>query len=61
MDEPVEYIVAPDVQTAFDDLHDALESDFMADDWSIEVRAAMDRLCAVMDKLRHTLDGGSVQ
>jgi hypothetical protein len=56
-----EYIVDASVQTAFDDLNEVLKSDFMADSWTVDVKASIDRLCAVMDRLRHKLDGGLIQ
>lgn len=61
MSDDNEYVVDASVQTAFDDLNEVLESDFMADSWTADVKASIDRLCAVMDRLRHKLDGGLIQ
>lgn len=61
MSEPIEPSIDA-AHLALFELDDALNKDFQrTPDWSKDVMSAAERLCAVIDSLRHKIDGGRLQ
>jgi hypothetical protein len=52
---------SPMFDAALDSLGESLRADHDSPEWVADVLSATERLCAVMDLLRHKLDGLSIQ